>query len=123
MKLTIFNELDFLPALKALFEELQVPINAVSDRPIAAKEILTSTYRDTESFQLIDDVYFLGMVDDGAFRGDRVINLAAAQGLERDYDGLVIFGVTLRDDRISPNPIAISTLTKSNRDRLFQNNT
>jgi len=78
---------------------LQVPIASVTDRPIPAKEILTSSYRDVESFQLIDDVYFLGMVDDRAFRGDRAIN-SAAQGLEKDYDGLVIFGVTLkgRDD-------------------------
>jgi adenine-specific DNA-methyltransferase len=79
-----------------LFKELQVPINAVTDKPIAAKEILTSTYRDRESFHLIDDVYFLGMVDDGAFRGKGAIDLAAAQGLAKDYDGLVIFGVTLK---------------------------
>jgi len=101
MKPTIFNELDFLSALKSFFAELQVPIASVTDRPITAKEILTSTYRDTESFRLIDDVYFLGMVDDGAFRGDRAIDLAAAQGLEKDYDGLVIFGVTLKGVHLS----------------------
>ncbi len=31
MKLSIFNELDFLPALGTLFKELQVPINAVTE--------------------------------------------------------------------------------------------
>ena len=113
MKLTIFNELDFLPALKAFFAELQVPIASVTDRPITAKEILTSTYRDTESFRLIDDVYFLGMVDDGAFRGDRAINLAAAQGLEKDYDGLVIFGVTLRDDDKLPTRSHLAEISRA----------
>ena len=97
MKLTIFNELDFLPALKAFFAELQVPINAVTDRPIPARDILMKTYRDVESFRLMDDVYFLGMVNDGAFRGESGLDLAATQNLEQDYDGVVIFGVTLHD--------------------------
>ena len=72
MKLSIFNELDFLPALRTLFKELQVPINAVTDSSIDARDILTNTYRDRESSRLIDDVYFLGMVDDAAFKGARV---------------------------------------------------
>jgi hypothetical protein len=44
MNLTIFNELDFLPALRKFFAELQVPVNAVTDAPIAARDILTNTY-------------------------------------------------------------------------------
>ena len=96
MNLNNFNQLDFLPALRAFFAELQVPINVVTDAPIAARDILTGTYRDREAFHLMDDVYFLGMVDDAAFRGREGLGLAAAQGLTKDYDGLVIFGVTLR---------------------------
>jgi adenine-specific DNA-methyltransferase len=92
MKLTIFNELDFLPALRALFEDLQVPINAVTDQPIAASELLTSTH---ESLNSIADVYFLGMVDDAAFKGKGGIGLAAVKQIEQDYEGIVIFGVTL----------------------------
>lgn len=49
MKLSIFNELDFLPALRTLFKELQVPINAVTDSSIDARDILTNTYRDRSS--------------------------------------------------------------------------
>jgi adenine-specific DNA-methyltransferase len=115
MKLTVFNELDFLPALKALFKELQVPINAVTDRSISAKEILTSTYRDTEAFRLMDDVYFLGMVDDGAFRGKGAIDLAAAQGLKKDYEGIVIFGVTLkgRDDGKLPTRSQLAEISRA----------
>jgi hypothetical protein len=36
MNLTIFNQLDFLPALREFFKVLQVPIAAVTDKPIAA---------------------------------------------------------------------------------------
>jgi hypothetical protein len=96
MKFSIFNEQDFLPALRALFKELQVPINAVTDSSIDARDILTNTYKDRESFNLIDDVYFLGMVDDGAFRGKGAIALASVQEFTKDYEGIVIFGVTLK---------------------------
>ncbi len=44
MKLTIFNEMDFLPALKAFFSGLNVPINYIDDKPTSAKEILQNTY-------------------------------------------------------------------------------
>ena len=73
MNLTIFNQLDFLPALREFFKALQVPINAVTDAPIAATDILGNSYKDREPFDLIDQVYFLGMVDDGAFRGKGAI--------------------------------------------------
>ena len=56
MKLTIFNELDFLPALRAFFAELQVPINAVTDKPINARDILGNNYKDREPFELIDKI-------------------------------------------------------------------
>ena len=92
MKLTIFNELDFLPALRAFFAELQVPINAVTDKPINARDILGNNYKDREPFELIDDVYFLGMVDDAAFRGGKSL---AIDKIKSDYDGIIIFGVTL----------------------------
>lgn len=96
MNLTIFNQLDFLPALREFFKALQVPVNAVTDAPIAATDILGNSYKDRESFNLIDEVYFLGMVDDGAFRKKGAIALASVQDFTKDYDGVVIFGVTLR---------------------------
>ncbi|MFZ1026170.1 MAG: hypothetical protein WAN66_08120 [Limnoraphis robusta] len=95
MNLTIFNQSDFLPALHDFFAELQVPINALTDVPIAAREILGNNYKDRESFRLIDDVYFLGMVDDAAFRGKGAIALETVQDFAKDYEGIVIFGVTL----------------------------
>lgn len=93
MKLSIFNKLDFLPALRTLFKELQVPINAVTDSSIDARDILTNTsYHKRESFRLIDDVYFLGMVDDAAFRGKGAIALEKVKDFAKDYEGIVIFG-------------------------------
>ncbi len=94
MNLTIFEQSDFLPALRAFFAELQVPIASVTDAPIPAREILENSYKDRESFRLIDDVYFLGMVDDAAFKGGKSL---AIDKIKSDYDGILIFGITLND--------------------------
>jgi hypothetical protein len=101
MNLTIFNQLNFLPALREFFKVLQVPIASVTDQPIAAENILENNYKDNESFRLIDEVYFLGMVDDAAFRGGKSLDISQ---IKSDYDGIVIFGVTLnnRDGGLLP---------------------
>ncbi|MFZ4444522.1 MAG: hypothetical protein ACOYOY_14035, partial [Planktothrix agardhii] len=112
MKLTIFNELDFLPALRAFFAELQVPINAVTDKPINAREILENSYKDRESFRLIDDVYFLGMVDDAAFKGGKSL---AIDKIKSDDDGILIFGITLRgcDDGLLPTRSQLAEISRA----------
>lgn len=95
MDLRIFAQLDFLPALKALFKDLKVPMNQVADEPTAAQEILKDTYKDNDTFRLMGDVFFVGMVDDAAFEGNTSLGI---EKIKSDYDGILIFGVTL-DDR------------------------
>jgi type I restriction-modification system DNA methylase subunit len=97
MQLTRFNEIDFLPALKEFFgkSNLNVPINYVDDKPVSAKKILQNAYKDNEAFRLINDVYFVGLVDDAAFRGNQSL---AIDKIKSDYDGILIFGVTLNRD-------------------------
>jgi adenine-specific DNA-methyltransferase len=98
MDLRIFTQLDFLKALKALFKELKVPVNYVSDKPTTAKEILKDTYKDNAIFRLIDDVYFMGMVDDAAFEGNKSLE---AEKIKSDYDGTCFgyFGIQLQEHR------------------------
>jgi len=93
MKLVHFKNLSFLPAIKALFKELKVPMNYVADEPTTAREILKDTYKDNATFQLVDDVYFVGMVDDAAFDGNKSL---AVNQIKSDYDGVLVFGITLR---------------------------
>ncbi len=92
MKLTHFKDINFLPAIKALFKELNVPMNYVADEPTTAKEILKDTYKENETFRLVDDVYFVGMVDDAAFEGNQSLE---TEKIKSDYDGILIFGITL----------------------------
>lgn len=94
MDLRIFSQLDFLSAVKALFKNLKVPMNYVADEPTSAKEILKDTYKDNDTFQLMDDIYFVGMVDDAAFDGNKSLD---SEKIKSDYDGIVIFGVTLQN--------------------------
>ncbi|MBE9059075.1 hypothetical protein [Sphaerospermopsis sp. LEGE 08334] len=94
MELTKFNEIDFLPALKAFLGGLNVPINYVDDKPTSAKIILENTYKDNECFGLINDVYFVGLVDDAAFSKKQSLDI---DQIKSDYDGILIFGVTLNN--------------------------
>lgn len=93
MKLQIFNQVNFLPAIKAFFKDLKVPLNYVADEPTTAKEILKDTYKENDTFQLMDDIYFVGMVDDAAFEGNKSLDV---EKIKSDYDGILIFGVTIK---------------------------
>jgi hypothetical protein len=93
MNLNIFGQLDFLSALKSFFKNLKVPVNYIADEPVVPKEILSSTYRETEAFQLMNDVYFVGMIDDAAFAGNKSPEVSS---IRSDYDGILIFGVELK---------------------------
>src|SRR5690606_39309441 len=89
MNLSKFKESDFLPALKALFKDLKVPMNYVADEPTTAQELLKDTYKDNDTFRLVEDVYFVGMVDDAAFEGKQSSD---PEKIKSDYEGILIFG-------------------------------
>ena len=112
MKLNVFNEVQFLPALKSFFKELNVPINYVADEPTTAQEILQDTYKDNDTFKLINDVYFVGMVDDSSFRGEDSID---TEDIKSDYDGILIFGVTLhqRPNHLLPTRSQLAEITRA----------
>lgn len=93
MKLTHFKDTNFLTAIKALFKELNVPMNYVADEPTTAKEILKDCEKNDAFYEQMDDVYFVGMVDDAAFEGNDSL---APEKIKSDYDGILIFGITLK---------------------------
>ena len=53
MKLTYFKDIDFLQAIKGLFQELKVSMNYVADEPTTAKEILKDTYKVTVVWTIV----------------------------------------------------------------------
>ena len=116
MKLTLFKEIDFLNAVKALFKELKVPANYLANEPTTAKEILKDTYKENSTFNLIDDVYFVGMVDDAAFDpGSNRAKAFSASQIKSDYDGILIFGITLnqRENNLLPTRSQLAEISRA----------
>lgn len=112
MELSIFSKLSFIDALKEFFKELDVPINYLGDLPVRPKHILQDNYRETKAFNLMQDVYLLGMVDDAAFIGEESID---ATNINADYDGILVFGVTLncRENSINPTRTQLAEITRA----------
>jgi len=57
MHLDYFENIDnFYPALKTLFEELNIPVNSIVEEPARPRDILSKTF---PAFDLMEDVYSL----------------------------------------------------------------
>lgn len=112
MKLNHFKDIQFLPAIKALFKELKVPMNYVADEPTTAEEILKDTYKGNETFQLVNDVYFVGMIDDAAFDGNQSLD---TRQIKSDYDGILVFGITLhqRQNNLLPSRSQLAEISRA----------
>ena len=111
--LKYFKTKDFHSALRDFFKDLNVPVNYIAEEPARPRDILSRTFKeDREAFQLMDDVYFLGMVDDAAFEGGASLDY---QKIESDYDGILIFGVTLknRDNGLPPTRSQLADITRA----------
>ncbi len=111
-----FHNEPFIDALKAFFEELKVPVDYLADEPASANDILGERYKaNNEAHNLIDDVFALGMVNDAIFEGTETFkNLKEVKKLKADYDGLLLFGVTLKS-RKDGMPITRSHLSEITR--------
>lgn len=111
---TIQNFLNkpFSEAIKTFFEDLRVPINHVSDLPTSANEVLQNTFKENDSFHLIQDVYFTGIVDDASFEGNLSIN---PKKIKSDYDGILLFGVTLKErkNKLLPTRMQLAEIARA----------
>ncbi len=113
MKFGYFKTEDFHSALRKFFKNLNIPVNYIAEEPARPQEILSKTYKKGHpAFQLMNDVYFLGMVDDAAFEGNAGL---APEKIESDYDGVLIFGVTLnpRNNDLLPTRSQLAEITRS----------
>lgn len=111
--LNCFKTKDFHSALREFFKSLNIPVNYIAEEPARPQAILSKTYKaDKEAFQLLNDVYFLGMVDDAAFEGGKSLD---HRKIESDYDGILIFGVTLhsRQNGQPPTRSQLAEITRA----------
>jgi adenine-specific DNA-methyltransferase len=111
-----FHTNTFINALKAFFEELQIPVNYLADEPASANDILGDNFKPAnEVHKLIGDVYALGMVNDAIFEGTETFkNLEQVKKLKADYDGLLLLGISLkaRPDGLLPTRSQLAEITR-----------
>lgn len=95
-----FATLPFIDALKAFFKTLNVPVDYIADAPTTAEDILDDKFNENnEAHKLINEVYALGMVNDAIFKDKENTtfeSLEAVKEISADYEGLLIFGITLK---------------------------
>lgn len=119
MNLDLFTKNDFASAILNLFkEQLNVPVKTISNTPEKAKNILKQNYKEIETFQLIDEVYTIGIVDDATFEGRDSIEI---NHIDKDYAGILIFGVTLkkRANQMLPTRGQLAEITRAFNRQFF----
>lgn len=83
--------MDFLVVIKVLICEFKVFFNVIVDEFVFVWEILLDKiYKDNVVFWFINEVFFVGMVDDVVFEGNESL---AFEKIKFDYDGILFFGV------------------------------
>jgi hypothetical protein len=77
---------------------LNIPLHKGIELPAIPQEILKNNYIPSSLVHsLIDDIYFVGMVDEKIFSGrEGTSTIDKIRESKKDYDGLLIFGVTLK---------------------------
>ena len=93
------------------FQDLNIPIGTISEVSVRPEDLLERFYKeDHPAHQLMEDVYFLSMVDDAAFEDNPGL---APEKIESDYDDIMIFGVTLnqRENGFLPTRSQLAEIT------------
>ena len=107
-----FKNKPFIEALQSFFKNLNVPVNEISTAPAKAIDIIGNNSVNS----LIDEVYAYGIVNDAIFeQKDTFNNLAQIKSLKADYDGIIIFGITLhpRDNNLLPTRAQLADITRA----------
>jgi tRNA1(Val) A37 N6-methylase TrmN6 len=117
MNLNIFREQSLFEAMKNFFQNLNVPISEVTEDPANPEDILSpeNYNKENEAHSLIDTVYFLGMVNENAFDGEENSDsLKSIKASKEDYDGLLIFGIQLKNraNGLKPTRSQLAEITR-----------
>lgn len=107
---------NFYKGLQTLFNSLNIPVNYIDENPLKPQDILSGTYKDSKpAYQLMRDVYILGMVDDNAFSHTKSENVFEIKKDGKDYEGILIFGVLLkkRENDLLPTRSQLAEITRA----------
>ncbi|WP_282730032.1 Eco57I restriction-modification methylase domain-containing protein [Flavobacterium yafengii] len=91
---------------------MNVPINEITTTPATAIDIIGESPVNV----FINEVYAYGIVDDAIFEQNETFkNLAEVKSLKADYDGVLIFGITLnpRENNSLPTRGQLADITRA----------
>jgi hypothetical protein len=92
--------------------ELNLPILEIADEPMTPTEVLGEYHKSNETFDLIHEVYTIGMLDDAAFEGSKAKDY---EELTEDYDGILLLGITLhsRENNLLPTRSQLADIARA----------
>lgn len=107
-----FNNKPFIEAVQSFFKYLNVPVNEITTAPSTAIDIIGENTINT----IINEVFVYGIVDDAIFEQNETFkNLAEVKSLKADYDGILLFGITLhpRENNSLPTRAQLADITRA----------
>ncbi|MEC5166734.1 adenine-specific DNA-methyltransferase [Flavobacterium sp. PL11] len=107
-----FKNKPFIEALQEFFKKLNIPVDEISAAPANASDVIG----ENNVNELIDEVYAYGIVNDAIFEQNETFNnLEEIKSLKADYDGILLFGVTLnqRDKNLLPTRSQLSDIARA----------
>ena len=107
-----FKNRPFIEAVQSFFKNLNVPVNEITTAPATAIDIIGENPVNAA----INEVYAYGIVDDAIFEHNETFkNLEDVKSLKADYDGILIFGITLhpRDNNLLPTRAQLADITRA----------
>jgi len=117
MNISYFNNLPFVEALDKFFEELQVPVSKIAQAPGEPEDLIPENYKpENPAHMLINNIYFLGMVNEHAFENtEDHETLDTVKEYKEDYDGLLIFGIELhaRENELLPTRSQLAEICRA----------
>ena len=107
-----FKDKPFIEAVQSFFKNLNVPVNEITTAPATAIDIIGENSINTT----INEVYAYGIVDDAIFEQNETFNnLSEIKSLKADYDGILLFGITLhpRENNSLPTRAQLADITRA----------
>ncbi|WP_395063214.1 Eco57I restriction-modification methylase domain-containing protein [Flavobacterium sp.] len=107
-----FKDKPFIEAVQSFFKKLNVPVNEITTAPATAIDIIGENTVNTN----INEVYVYGIVDDAVFEQNETFkNLSEVKSLKADYDGILLFGITLhpRENNLLPTRAQLADITRA----------
>jgi hypothetical protein len=107
-----FKNKPFIEAVQSFFKNLNVPVNEITTAPATAIDIIG----ENQVNSTINEVYAYGIVDDAIFEQNETFkNLSEIKSLKADYDGILLFGITLhpRENNLLPTRAQLADITRA----------